>query len=376
MNGDDDHWAVPDDCRLQPDINGKTTFQFHNRGDDANKEYVHADILSFKNATLYRSKDRKETMLHVDGLADRRLRDENHQHFERGYSICHKCVYVFEPITFQDLCANSVDKKVDLKIFRYVQNQIPMYHFSPKTPLAEKDRQYNYEFNMSESDFQKLKKVNSDPCYRSDEGYRIVSLENGGVVVTVNMTKLPMSKKEEATCHVRPSHSYSRMTINSTKPYTTKAITLPHTIEQDYKYKKRLMVFSNNVYCISYTNTVVVWVRPDVALKKIEYVTDNGVAFSNTYSDDDARAKVLSQKHCVLSGPADRCNWLEKCGANKYCSLAVDRHHECKCKKIFATLNGLCVTKKVCTSGFKYVKKTNECEDIDECNASKKTLQR
>ncbi|GFS16402.1 hypothetical protein ElyMa_001472200 [Elysia marginata] len=232
-----------------------------------------------------------------------------------------------------------------------------MYHFSPKTPLAEEHGQYNYEFNMSESDFKKLTTVNSNPCYSSDEGSRIISLENG-VVVAVKVTKFPKSDGEdEIECHVsNQNHRHTKVIVDSTNPYTTKAIALPDEIKQDYEQRKKWALVSDNVFCISYKDAVAVWVRPNVTLNKIKYVTNNGVAFSNKYGVEDVRTKVPTPQQCTLSGPADKFNWREKCGADKYCSLAADHDQlECKCKLI------------------QRLETTSECKKIDSTTSTTTT---
>ncbi|GFS16385.1 hypothetical protein ElyMa_001471700 [Elysia marginata] len=105
---------------------------------------------------------------------------------------------------------------------------------------------------------------------------------------------------------------------------------MPDGIKQDYEKQKIWTFLSDIVYCFSYNNAVTIWMRSDVILTKIKYVTSNGVAFSNKYGHEDVRAKIPNRQQCTLSGPADRCNWLEKCGANKYCSLVDPDQLECK----------------------------------------------
>ncbi|GFR90508.1 latent-transforming growth factor beta-binding protein 1 [Elysia marginata] len=367
MNGIGFRFAVPTDCRLI----SRTTFRANNRGDDGSRHYLHGTFAFFRGATLYLSESDRDTMMHVSGRQDEEIRDETIGHYEQGYAISHKFIYVFQPFKFQDLCPYNAYKTVDLKIIRHVEenNKIAVYHFSPKTPLTDG----KFEFNISESDFQALKKVKKNvlksftPCHDTDIGYRIVNLEDGNMV-TVSTSKLPTSKKkEEIACVVRPDNWHSRELMMSAEPHTTKVIDVPDKVEEHYwNHRRHKNQFaSKNVYCISYPETVVMWVRLDMTLTKIEYVTDNGVVFSNTYNHKDVRTQVPNRNHCLLSGSADKCSWLEKCGANKYCE-----HHECKCKKKFTTLNSECVTKKVCANGFRYVKTTNECEDIDECNTS------
>ncbi|GFR90511.1 hypothetical protein ElyMa_002569900 [Elysia marginata] len=296
LKKDDDRLALPNDCRLKPVNNGKSTYRNNNRGYDASKKYLHAGYGTYKSARFYLSEKREQTMIHIDGMHHKRIDDENPHHFKRGFAISDNSILVFEPFDFEELCEHSVNKQVDLKISRYYDKEIPMYRFSPTTPMLS----HQFIFHIPESNFLALKTVQTHPCHTTDAGYRILTQN----VLSVNMTKLPMSTtKEEFECHTHPGNWYSHIIMNSTTPNTTKAINLPHRIIQDYKSHKQHL-FSNDAYCISFPTAVEIWVRPDATLKSIEYAIGNEVIFSNTYTQ--ARPKVPSQNHCLVSGPACR----------------------------------------------------------------------
>ncbi|GFS16393.1 hypothetical protein ElyMa_001471900 [Elysia marginata] len=328
--------VVPDNCQLRENgLNHWTTYYDGNKGSNPNKAYIHADIRLHTVATLSRSNGSEPASLKSKRGQTNRIFITNRRDLEHGYFNHSTGIYAFRPLSPEDLCTYYEYKHLELNISRHVQNQISIYHFSPKTPIPERHHLYNYEFNISESDFNELKTVNSDTCYSSDEGYRIISLENGRVVVTVKVTNFPVSDGEkEIECSVRnQNHPHTKLIVDSMTPSTTKTIALPDEIKQDYRNTWTLL--SGIVYCFSYNDAVAIWMRSDVVVKKIEYITDNGVAFSNTYGTEDVRAKVPTLQQCTLSGPADRCSWLEKCAADKYCSLAADHDQlECKCKQI------------------------------------------
>ncbi|GFR90514.1 hypothetical protein ElyMa_002570000, partial [Elysia marginata] len=322
-NNNNNNYALPDDCRLKLDNDTMimTTLHDTNKGNDPSKVYLHADFYLFENATFFLHSRFRQPIMRVEGDHDTVLNDENH--FESGYFLTNQGIFVFKPFNYNKAlwCEQTVEREIDLNIVEYIENDTTtMYHFSPKTPLVDGQ----YEFNISKSDLHASKTVESDDqCHSSDAGYRIINLKNGNTV-TVMVTKTPMMKTEVTTCHVRSGNWYFR--LDTTRPYAIKVVYIPHRLMDKYDRDKKHLT-SNNVYCLSYPDTVEIWMRPDATTTKIRYITDNGVAFLNTYNPRDFDGALYSDgRHCFIRGAADRCKWLNKdCKTDKFCLLDDDQ---------------------------------------------------
>ncbi|GFR91182.1 latent-transforming growth factor beta-binding protein 1 [Elysia marginata] len=366
LNRDGGNYARPVNCRLMPQGNDKsTTFYGNNLGSNHRLKYIHAKISIYTRASLIQTEDGNNVKLQSN-KGQKTLSITNKKDLMNGYVTYPTKVYAFKRILSPEFCTHVQDRKLPLTITPFVKSGVPTYSLTSRRP--DFYRYYPYsDYNITVADYNKLKE-NANRCFGS-KGNLIIRREQGDMIVSLDITRPPQSDKErKVRCEVHnENYAHADFIANSITPQTTKVIGLPNALKQDYNSHETWTFLSDSVYCFAYKNAVTIWMGRDVILTKVKYETSAGVAFSNTYTPGELRSKAQNLEQCVLSGPADRCTWLNKCGTNKYCTLVDEDQLECKCKKTFDALGDQCVLNKVCMNGFEYSEQIDGCEDINEC---------
>ncbi|GFS16389.1 hypothetical protein ElyMa_001471800 [Elysia marginata] len=209
MNRDGGNYVLPVDCRLTEVARNEhtrymTTFHGNNIGSNHHNKYLHANIYLYTVATLSRTEDGTGSKLQSKKDQHNSISVTNRDDLLRGYMIHSIGVYAFRPLGSQELCTHNKDRTLELTITRFVKNEIPTYSFTSRRPHLYGYYQYS-DFNISESDFKKLK-TNSNQCYSSNTGSRIVSREHGDVIVAVDVTRFPRSDQVSCPQSKLPPH--------------------------------------------------------------------------------------------------------------------------------------------------------------------------